>query len=130
MWNTCNINLSFLTQKFNFFWNTIQWIVFETIGDTKTLMSCVVIETCQTRVVPSMPRELPGAGYHLYLEVPQDTSKFPSNLRCASIRIPVSGVGQVGTRREERVIEPRPFKFNFKRVNNIKSFDYPARILA
>lgn len=32
--------------------------------------------------------------------------------------------------RRENVIEPRPFKFNFKRVNNIKSFDYPARIPA
>jgi len=99
-----SVNLSFLIQKYNLISPEIrvQSIVFETIDDMKTLMQYFIIETCQTRVVPSMPRELPGAGYHLYLEVPQDTSKFPSNLRCASIRITVSRVGQVRTRREER----------------------------
>lgn len=78
-----------------------------------------------------MPRELPGAGYHPYLEVPWDTLKFSSNSRRACIKIPVSraGQGRVG-RGERNMIAPRSFKFNFKRVNNIKSFDYPARILA
>jgi len=42
--------------------------------------------------VPSMPGELPGAGYHPYLEVPWDTLKFPLNSRGACIRIPMSRV--------------------------------------
>ncbi|KYM75710.1 Muscle-specific protein 20 [Atta colombica] len=37
-----------------------------------------------------MPGELPGAGYHPYLEVPWDTLKFPLNSRGACIRIPMS----------------------------------------
>jgi len=60
------------------------------------------IETHQTRIVPSMPRELQGAGYHPYLKVPWDTLKFPSNSRRACIRIPVSRTRQERAERDER----------------------------
>ncbi|KYQ52105.1 hypothetical protein ALC60_08719 [Trachymyrmex zeteki] len=51
-----------------------------------------------------MPGELPGTGYHPYLEVPWDTLKFPLNSRRACIRIPVSRVGQEHAGRGERRI--------------------------
>lgn len=99
-------------------------------GDVKMAPWHLAINVCQTRIVPSMPCELPGAGYHPYLEVLRGASKFPSNSCCPNTRAAVSRVGQDRAGRVKSVIESQAFNFNFKQVNNIKSFDYPARILA